>query len=79
MSPFGDLVKGGGGRAGYSLQWPFKEAPPKRGTFFRLQVYTCNGTCKRVGIDHCQYIKILTWLRGLGNKTKEITLRFRDE
>ena len=50
---------GGGGGGGYSLQWPkkvslvgaaslYKEAPPERDTFFRLQAY------KRVGISQAE-------------------------
>ena len=36
---------------GYSLQWPTWEAPPKRDSFVRLQVY------KRVGISQAEVYK----------------------
>ena len=44
-------ARGGGGGGGTSYNGLYGEAPPERGTFFRLQVY------KRVGISHVEVYK----------------------
>jgi len=48
---FFGLVGGGGGGGGTPYNGPYREALPKRGTFFRLQV------CKREGISQVEVYK----------------------
>jgi len=49
------------------------------------ETYLCNisasntSSDQQTSIDQFRYIKIHTWLKGLGNKTKEIILRLSNE